>query len=181
MRVVHGESEDKRRKIRNRKRYWNDVHALQKQFGITSKDARQLWRKTVDELGEGKRSKLSRENFTGKAKKVRKKSHKGEVYHGSMAFQNIDGPMTVAMRKGYEMRFEFGPWWTSNVTTPKDESEALELRRQMRDVGDEFYAIWGDVKASSDSWRIQDFVKVFVNDDQRYFRFEWNREAKPKA
>lgn len=176
MKTVTGESDDsKRRKVRNRKRYWNDVHALQKQFKITSRDARKLWKKTVDELGGGKRSKLSRDAFTGKAKKTKKKSEKGERYLGVMAFQDIDGAMTAAIRAGFEMRFEFFPWWTSNVTTPKDEAEAMDLRREMRSAGDEYFGPGdkGNVKLSSDSWRIQDWVKVFVNDAQRYYRFSW--------
>lgn len=165
-------------KDRNRKRYWNDVHALQKQFRITSKDARKLWRKTVDDFG-GKRSKLSREAFTGKAKKTKKLSQKGEKYLGVLAFQDIDGVMTDAIRKGFEMRFEFFPWWTSNTTTPKDESEAMDLRREMRSAGDDFFGPGekGNVKISSDSWRIKDFIKVWVNDAQRYYRFKWEGEA----
>lgn len=162
---------------RNRKRYWNDVHALQKQFGISSKDARQIWRETVDSMGDGKRSKLSREAFTGKAKKVKKQLQKGEKFLGDMSFQEIDGPMTAAMRAGYEMKFEFGPWWTSHVTTPQDESEAMDLRREMRSAGDDYFGPGekGNVKTSSDSWRIQDFIKVYVNDNLRYYRFKWSR------
>lgn len=170
---------------RNRKRYNNDVREIKKRLGVSHNDARALWRLGVDREG-GKRSAIKRGELLKGARASKKEIEKqekaakkvkveGEILIGVIPFMALDGYMTDAIRKGFSLRFELGPWFTANGATPMDESEAMELRREMRDDGDSFFGSTAhkDDGKSSDSWRIQDWIKVWVNPKAKYYRFKW--------